>query len=166
MPALALPAPGSLGSAQQEQAVGSLAPPGPHPAPLSGARAWQVHLTLSDEDVTSVTQNSWKRLNTLQHYKVPSGWGLKDPHLPGLAREGPAFAPLPARSQANFSEAHPPATQEEASSPRAWPPAALQGRVSEGSQELEDLCAEAIWVSQHLGSGKPDSLLDPGRRGG
>nr|XP_014353505.1 PREDICTED: plexin-B1-like [Latimeria chalumnae] len=28
------------------------------------------HLTLSDEDVTSVTQGRWKRLNTLQHYKV------------------------------------------------------------------------------------------------
>ncbi|XP_059013667.1 plexin-B3 isoform X1 [Mustela lutreola] len=31
------------------------------------------HLTLSDEDLTSVTQNRWKRLNTLQHYKVPDG---------------------------------------------------------------------------------------------
>uniref|UniRef100_A0A8D2LTE4 Plexin B3 n=1 Tax=Varanus komodoensis TaxID=61221 RepID=A0A8D2LTE4_VARKO len=31
------------------------------------------HLTLSDEDLTSVTQNQWKRLNTLQHYKVQ--WG-------------------------------------------------------------------------------------------
>lgn len=31
------------------------------------------HLTLSDEDLTSVTQNHWKRLNTLQHYKVPVG---------------------------------------------------------------------------------------------
>ncbi|XP_062975466.1 plexin-B3 isoform X2 [Elgaria multicarinata webbii] len=31
------------------------------------------HLTLSDEDLTSVTQNQWKRLNTLQHYKVPDG---------------------------------------------------------------------------------------------
>ncbi|XP_023561152.1 plexin-B3 isoform X1 [Octodon degus] len=31
------------------------------------------HLTLSDEDLTSVTQNHWKRLNTLQHYKVPDG---------------------------------------------------------------------------------------------
>lgn len=33
------------------------------------------HLTLSDEDLTSVTQGHWKRLNTLQHYKVPSGCG-------------------------------------------------------------------------------------------
>ncbi|XP_058147735.1 plexin-B3 isoform X3 [Dasypus novemcinctus] len=31
------------------------------------------HLTLSDEDLTSVTQSHWKRLNTLQHYKVPDG---------------------------------------------------------------------------------------------
>ncbi|XP_025069463.1 plexin-B3 isoform X1 [Alligator sinensis] len=31
------------------------------------------HLTLSDLDVTSVTHNQWKRLNTLQHYKVPDG---------------------------------------------------------------------------------------------
>nr|XP_028567548.1 LOW QUALITY PROTEIN: plexin-B3 [Podarcis muralis] len=31
------------------------------------------HLTLSDEDLTSITQNQWKRLNTLQHYKVPDG---------------------------------------------------------------------------------------------
>lgn len=28
------------------------------------------HLILSDEDLTSVVQGSWKRLNTLQHYKV------------------------------------------------------------------------------------------------
>uniref|UniRef100_A0A8C5T183 Plexin B1 n=1 Tax=Laticauda laticaudata TaxID=8630 RepID=A0A8C5T183_LATLA len=31
------------------------------------------HLILSDEDVTSIIQGSWKRLNTLQHYKVPDG---------------------------------------------------------------------------------------------
>uniref|UniRef100_A0AAQ5XTG9 Plexin-B1 n=1 Tax=Amphiprion ocellaris TaxID=80972 RepID=A0AAQ5XTG9_AMPOC len=31
------------------------------------------HLILSDEDLTSVVQGSWKRLNTLQHYKVPDG---------------------------------------------------------------------------------------------
>ncbi|XP_024125939.1 plexin-B1 isoform X2 [Oryzias melastigma] len=31
------------------------------------------HLILSDEDLTSVIQGSWKRLNTLQHYKVPDG---------------------------------------------------------------------------------------------
>lgn len=30
------------------------------------------HLILSDEDLTSVVQGSWKRLNTLQHYKVQS----------------------------------------------------------------------------------------------
>ncbi|XP_066518969.1 plexin-B1 isoform X2 [Hoplias malabaricus] len=31
------------------------------------------HLILSDEDLTSVMQGNWKRLNTLQHYKVPDG---------------------------------------------------------------------------------------------
>ncbi|XP_051914630.1 plexin-B3 isoform X1 [Hippocampus zosterae] len=31
------------------------------------------HLTLSDDDVTAVIQDCWKRLNTLQHYKVPDG---------------------------------------------------------------------------------------------
>ncbi|XP_008410987.1 plexin-B1-like isoform X2 [Poecilia reticulata] len=31
------------------------------------------HLILSDEDLTSVVQGTWKRLNTLQHYKVPDG---------------------------------------------------------------------------------------------
>ncbi|KAG9477767.1 hypothetical protein GDO78_012992 [Eleutherodactylus coqui] len=29
------------------------------------------HLTLSDEDLTSLVQGQWKRLNTLNHYKVP-----------------------------------------------------------------------------------------------
>ncbi|XP_069604423.1 plexin-B3 [Ranitomeya imitator] len=29
------------------------------------------HLTLSDEDLTSLAQGVWKRLNTLNHYKVP-----------------------------------------------------------------------------------------------
>uniref|UniRef100_A0AAR2LD44 PSI domain-containing protein n=1 Tax=Pygocentrus nattereri TaxID=42514 RepID=A0AAR2LD44_PYGNA len=31
------------------------------------------HLTLSDDDVTAIVQGHWKRLNTLQHYKVPDG---------------------------------------------------------------------------------------------
>nr|XP_015203544.1 PREDICTED: plexin-B1 [Lepisosteus oculatus] len=31
------------------------------------------HLILSDEDLTSVVQGNWKRLNTLQHYKVTDG---------------------------------------------------------------------------------------------
>ncbi|XP_077567902.1 plexin-B1 isoform X3 [Stigmatopora nigra] len=31
------------------------------------------HLILSDEDLTSVVQDNWKRLNTLGHYKVPDG---------------------------------------------------------------------------------------------
>ncbi|XP_040261061.1 plexin-B3 [Bufo bufo] len=29
------------------------------------------HLTLSDEDLTSLVQGEWKKLNTLNHYKVP-----------------------------------------------------------------------------------------------
>ncbi|XP_030639856.1 plexin-B3 [Chanos chanos] len=37
-------------------------------------RAGQAgHLTLSDDDVTAIVQGQWKRLNTLQHYKVPDG---------------------------------------------------------------------------------------------
>lgn len=36
------------------------------------------HLILSDEDVTSELQGLWRRLNTLQHYKVgrtgAGGW--------------------------------------------------------------------------------------------
>ncbi|KAF5898117.1 plexin-B3 isoform X1, partial [Clarias magur] len=31
------------------------------------------HLTLSDDDVTGIVQGHWKRINTLQHYKVPDG---------------------------------------------------------------------------------------------
>ncbi|XP_078065963.1 plexin-B1 isoform X2 [Mustelus asterias] len=31
------------------------------------------HLILSDEDLTSVLQGNWKRINTLQHYKVTDG---------------------------------------------------------------------------------------------
>ncbi|XP_069499326.1 plexin-B1 isoform X2 [Ambystoma mexicanum] len=31
------------------------------------------HLILSDEDLTSIVQGSWKRVNTVQHYKVPDG---------------------------------------------------------------------------------------------
>uniref|UniRef100_A0A673X2I4 Plexin B3 n=1 Tax=Salmo trutta TaxID=8032 RepID=A0A673X2I4_SALTR len=31
------------------------------------------HLTLSDDDVTAVFQGRWRKLNTLQHYKVPDG---------------------------------------------------------------------------------------------
>ncbi|XP_076133135.1 plexin-B3 [Alosa pseudoharengus] len=35
-------------------------------------RAGQAgHLTLSDDDVTAIIQGRWKRINTLQHYKVP-----------------------------------------------------------------------------------------------
>lgn len=58
------------------------------------------HLTLSDEDLTSVTQNRWKRLNTLQHYKVPGRWALGAGSRLGVSQGGsPASAPLPARSR-------------------------------------------------------------------
>uniref|UniRef100_A0A8C8SV37 Plexin B3 n=1 Tax=Pelusios castaneus TaxID=367368 RepID=A0A8C8SV37_9SAUR len=48
------------------------------------------HLTLSDEDLTSVTQGQWKRLNTLQHYKVPDGATVAlIPRLQNDAPQGP-----------------------------------------------------------------------------
>uniref|UniRef100_A0A3B3DFU2 Uncharacterized protein n=1 Tax=Oryzias melastigma TaxID=30732 RepID=A0A3B3DFU2_ORYME len=53
------------------------------------------HLTLSDDDVTAVVQGHWKRLNTLQHYKVPDGATValiprsqKTPMLEGEEEEG------------------------------------------------------------------------------
>ncbi|XP_026953774.1 plexin-B3 isoform X6 [Sagmatias obliquidens] len=51
------------------------------------------HLTLSDEDLTSVTQNRWKRLNTLQHYKVPDGATVRlipQLHNGGAVSQSPA----------------------------------------------------------------------------
>ncbi|XP_023608751.1 LOW QUALITY PROTEIN: plexin-B3 [Myotis lucifugus] len=47
--------------------------PSVHTLDLEWRSGLAGHLTLSDEDLTSVTQNHWKRLNTLQHYKVPDG---------------------------------------------------------------------------------------------
>ncbi|XP_074180278.1 plexin-B3 isoform X2 [Rhinolophus sinicus] len=47
--------------------------PAVHTLDLEWRSGLAGHLTLSDEDLTSVTQNHWKRLNTLQHYKVPDG---------------------------------------------------------------------------------------------
>ncbi|XP_063577195.1 plexin-B3 isoform X5 [Pongo abelii] len=47
--------------------------PSVHALDLEWRSGLAGHLTLSDEDLTSVTQNHWKRLNTLQHYKVPNG---------------------------------------------------------------------------------------------
>uniref|UniRef100_A0A7N6A134 Sema domain-containing protein n=1 Tax=Anabas testudineus TaxID=64144 RepID=A0A7N6A134_ANATE len=53
------------------------------------------HLTLSDDDVTAVVQGRWKRINTLQHYKVPDGATValiprsqKTPMLEGEEEEG------------------------------------------------------------------------------
>ncbi|KAF3840446.1 hypothetical protein F7725_006308 [Dissostichus mawsoni] len=45
------------------------------------------HLTLSDDDVTAVVQGRWKRVNTLQHYKVFQT-GEKTPMLEGEEDEG------------------------------------------------------------------------------
>ncbi|KAL0588394.1 Plexin-B3 [Plecturocebus cupreus] len=47
--------------------------PSVHALDLEWRSGLAGHLTLSDEDLTSVTHNHWKRLNTLQHYKVPDG---------------------------------------------------------------------------------------------
>ncbi|XP_012589946.1 PREDICTED: plexin-B3 isoform X2 [Condylura cristata] len=47
--------------------------PSVHTLDLEWRSGLAGHLTLSDEDLTSVTHNRWKRLNTLQHYKVPDG---------------------------------------------------------------------------------------------
>ncbi|XP_006900046.1 PREDICTED: plexin-B3 [Elephantulus edwardii] len=47
--------------------------PSVHTLDLEWRSGMAGHLTLSDDDLTSVTQNHWKRLNTLQHYKVPDG---------------------------------------------------------------------------------------------
>uniref|UniRef100_A0A8C1RHX2 Plexin B3 n=1 Tax=Cyprinus carpio TaxID=7962 RepID=A0A8C1RHX2_CYPCA len=53
------------------------------------------HLTLSDDDVTAIVQGRWKRINTLQHYKVPDGATValiprsqKTPMLEGEEEEG------------------------------------------------------------------------------
>ncbi|XP_075926809.1 plexin-B3-like isoform X3 [Petromyzon marinus] len=40
---------------------------------LEWRNGYAGHLVLSDEDVTSVSHGRWKRVNTLQHYKVPDG---------------------------------------------------------------------------------------------
>uniref|UniRef100_A0A673GT86 Plexin-B3-like n=1 Tax=Sinocyclocheilus rhinocerous TaxID=307959 RepID=A0A673GT86_9TELE len=53
------------------------------------------HLTLSDDDVTAIVQGRWKRINTLQHYKVPDEATValiprsqKTPMLEGEEEEG------------------------------------------------------------------------------
>ncbi|XP_067832233.1 plexin-B1-like [Heptranchias perlo] len=78
------------------------APYSQRPAAESLDLEWRAgmagHLTLSNEDVTSVVQGQWKRLNTLQHYKVPDGGTValvprahtdltKDPHRDCLVGE-------------------------------------------------------------------------------
>ncbi|XP_054937500.1 plexin-B3 isoform X1 [Physeter macrocephalus] len=93
------------------------------------------HLTLSDEDLTSVTQNRWKRLNTLQHYKVPGRWASGAGSRLGVGQgRSPASAPLPARSRMEPRCGSFPGCTTEAPSPRARPRAAPQGRVSPVAQ--------------------------------
>ncbi|XP_053552017.1 plexin-B3 [Bombina bombina] len=45
--------------------------PAAHTLDLEWRSGKAGHLTLSDEDLTSLTQGHWKQLNTLHHYKVP-----------------------------------------------------------------------------------------------
>ncbi|KAM9185721.1 plexin-B1 isoform 2-T2 [Dugong dugon] len=47
--------------------------PDPHTLDVEWRSGVAGHLILSDEDVTSEVQGLWRRLNTLQHYKVPDG---------------------------------------------------------------------------------------------
>ncbi|KAM5292343.1 plexin-B1 isoform 2-T2 [Ctenodactylus gundi] len=47
--------------------------PDPHALDVEWRSGVAGHLILSDEDVTSEVQGLWRRLNTLQHYKVPDG---------------------------------------------------------------------------------------------
>lgn len=63
------------GSSQMQErnragGFGGLLPTDPLLPPPEWRSGVAGHLTLSDLDVTSVTHNQWKRLNTLQHYKV------------------------------------------------------------------------------------------------
>ncbi|XP_055964650.1 plexin-B3 [Sorex fumeus] len=65
------------------------------------------HLTLSDEDLTSVTQNHWKRLNTLQHYKVPDGATVRlipQMHNGGTVSQSPASSCLAGESTPMLEE--------------------------------------------------------------
>ncbi|CAL8369800.1 unnamed protein product [Lota lota] len=47
--------------------------PSAHVLDLEWRSGQAGHLTLSDDDVTAIVQGRWKKLNTLQHYKVPDG---------------------------------------------------------------------------------------------
>ncbi|XP_060147854.1 plexin-B3 isoform X3 [Globicephala melas] len=67
--------------------------PSVHALDLEWRSGLAGHLTLSDEDLTSVTQNRWKRLNTLQHYKVPDGATVRlipQLHNGGAVSQSPA----------------------------------------------------------------------------
>lgn len=86
------------------------------------------HLTLSDEDLTSVTQNRWKRLNTLQHYKVPGRWALGAGSRLGSAREGAQpLLPSPPGPGWSHGEAHSPAAQRRRRLPEPGPELPLWG---------------------------------------
>lgn len=89
------------------------------------------HLTLSDEDLTSVTQNHWKRLNTLQHYKVRGGHGLGDRPSPlDQPRKGLSLCSPLVRSQMGPPWRSSPSCTTETLFPRT----ALPERVSPATQ--------------------------------
>ncbi|XP_004717659.2 plexin-B3 isoform X2 [Echinops telfairi] len=67
--------------------------PSVHSLDLEWRSGMAGHLTLSDEDLTSVTQNQWKRLNTLQHYKVPDGATVGLIPRPHTGAGTPSLAP-------------------------------------------------------------------------
>ncbi|KTF86244.1 hypothetical protein cypCar_00012178 [Cyprinus carpio] len=60
------------------------------------------HLTLSDDDVTAIVQGRWKRINTLQHYKVQLdiNWNFAF-KTNGLVPDGATVALIP-RSQSSL----------------------------------------------------------------
>lgn len=58
------------------------------PSPAEWRSGVAGHLILSDEDVTSEVQGLWRRLNTLQHYKVREGGGELEEGSGGRLAEG------------------------------------------------------------------------------
>lgn len=107
-----------------------------------------------------MTQKHWKRLNTLQHYKVPGGPGLGG----GLSQgRGPATAHLPTRSRMEPLCGSSPSCTTEVLSPRAWPRTAPWGRVSPvapeleaGGQESQSRRLPRLGVPHTLSGGKPN----------
>ncbi|KAG7267911.1 hypothetical protein CRUP_004474 [Coryphaenoides rupestris] len=63
--------------------------PSAHALDLEWRSGQAGHLTLSDDDVTAIVQGHWKKLNTLQHYKVPDGATVAlIPHSQTFSKEG------------------------------------------------------------------------------